>query len=223
MKNTDSMSTIVAPSLLSANFGDLRKDLEMINRSQADWLHLDIMDGTFVPNISFGFPVVEAVSKIARIPMDAHLMVVHPERWVARCAELGVKMMSFHQEAAGEDSAAILADIRAHGMKAGLVINPDIPVERLFPYIGQADYFLIMSVFAGFGGQKFIYETLDRVEALKAEIKNRGAQALIEIDGGVYEGNVRAVEEAGVDIAVAGSAVFGAPDPAAAISALRGA
>ena len=207
----------IAPSILSADFANLGKDIEMLNAS-ADIIHLDIMDGTFVPNISFGFPVVEAVSKIATIPMDAHLMVVHPER----CAELGVKMMSFHQEAAGEGTAAILADIRENGMKAGLVINPDIPVENLFPYIGQADYFLIMSVFAGFGGQKFIPESLDRIKALKAELKRKGNDAPIEVDGGVSEENVQQLKDAGASIFVAGSSVFNAADPAEAIAQLRG-
>ncbi len=214
------MQLQIAPSILSADFLDLGKDIEMLNGC-ADLIHLDIMDGTFVPNISFGFPVVEAVSKIARIPMDAHLMVVHPEKWVARCAELGVKMMSFHQEAAGEDSAAILADIRAHGMKAGLVINPDIPVERLFPYIGQADYFLIMSVFAGFGGQKFIPESLERIAALKNELDRRGSDTPIEVDGGVNEENALLLKKAGASIFVAGSSVFKATDPARAVELLR--
>lgn len=214
------MQLQIAPSILSADFANLGKDIEMLNAS-ADLIHLDIMDGTFVPNISFGFPVVEAVAKIARIPMDAHLMVVHPERWVKRCAELGVQMMSFHQEAAGEDTAAILTDIRANGMKAGLVINPDIPVENLFPYIGQADYFLIMSVFAGFGGQKFIPESLERIKALKAELKRRGNDAPIEVDGGVSEENALLLKEAGASIFVAGSSVFKADDPAQAIARLR--
>lgn len=214
------MQLQIAPSILSADFANLGRDIEMLNGS-ADLIHLDIMDGTFVPNISFGFPVVETVSKIATIPMDAHLMVVHPERWVKRCAELGVKMMSFHQEAAGEDTASILADIHANGMKAGLVINPDIPVENLFPYIGQADYFLIMSVFAGFGGQKFMPESLDRIKALKAELKRRGNDAPIEVDGGVSEENALLLKEAGASIFVAGSSVFKADDPAQAIARLR--
>ena len=214
------MQLQIAPSILSADFANLGKDIEMLNK-YADIIHLDIMDGTFVPNISFGFTVVEAVSKIASIPMDAHLMVVHPERWVKRCAELGVKMMSFHQEAAKDDTAGILADIRANGMKAGLVINPDIPVEDLFPYIGQADYFLIMSVFAGFGGQKFIPESLERIKALKAELKRRGNDAPIEVDGGVNAGNALSLKESGAGILVAGSSVFNAPDPGEAISMLR--
>ena len=214
------MQLQIAPSILSADFSNLGKDIEMLNK-YADIIHLDIMDGTFVPNISFGFPVVEAVSKIASIPMDAHLMVVHPERWVKRCAELGVKMMSFHQEAAKDDTTGILADIRANGMKAGLVINPDIPVEDLFPYIGQADYFLIMSVFAGFGGQKFIPESLERIKALKAELKRRGNDAPIEVDGGVNAENALSLKESGAGILVAGSSVFNAPDPGEAISMLR--
>ena len=214
------MQLQIAPSILSADFANLGKDIEMLNKS-ADLIHLDIMDGSFVPNISFGFPVVEAVAKIARIPMDAHLMVVHPERWVERCAELGVKMMSFHQEAAGDSTGLILADIRAHGMKAGLVINPDIPVENLFPYIGQADYFLIMSVFAGFGGQQFIPESLQRIKALKAELKRKGNDAPIEVDGGVNEDNALLLKEAGASSFVAGSSVFKGNDPAQAIARLR--
>lgn len=214
------MQLQVAPSILSADFAELGKDIRMLNNC-ADLIHLDIMDGTFVPNISFGFPVVEAVSKIATIPMDAHLMVVHPERWVKRCAELGVSMMSFHQEAAGDESAAILADIRANGMKAGLVINPDIPVERLFPYIGQADFFLIMSVFAGFGGQKFIPESVQKVKALKAELDRKGNSAPIEVDGGVNAQNAVLLRDAGTSILVAGSSVFKAEDPSAAVARLR--
>lgn len=215
------MQLQIAPSILSADFSALGKDVEMLNGC-ADLIHLDIMDGTFVPNISFGFPVVEAVAKYARIPMDAHLMVVHPEKWVGRCAELGVKMMSFHQEAAGDDTGAILADIRAHGMKAGLVINPDIPVENLFPYIGQADYFLIMSVFAGFGGQKFIPESLDRIATLKKELGSNGNDAPIEVDGGVNAENAQLLKKAGASILVAGSSVFNADDPSEAIAQLRG-
>ena len=214
------MQLQVAPSILSADFAELGKDIRMLNAC-ADLIHLDIMDGTFVPNISFGFPVVEAVSKIATIPMDAHLMVVHPERWVKRCAELGVNMMSFHQEAALEDSEAILADIRANGMKAGLVINPDIPVERLFPYIGKADFFLIMSVFAGFGGQKFIPESVRKVAALKAELERRGNNAPIEVDGGVNAENAALLRDAGATILVAGSSVFKSENPAEAVSLLQ--
>ena len=210
----------IAPSLLAADFLRLEKDVEMLNAA-SDIIHLDIMDGSFVPNISFGFSVVEAVAKKASVPMDAHFMVVNPECWVKRCSELGVAMMSFHLEAAGRGTRKILRDIRAHGMKAGLAINPDIPVEKLYPYIGEADYFLIMSVFAGFGGQKFIYESLDRVAALKARLQAKGDAALIEVDGGVNEENAGPLQEAGADILVAGSSVFRSAAPAKTIAALR--
>ncbi len=212
----------IAPSILAADFLHLEKDIRLINRC-GDVIHLDVMDGTLVPNISFGFSVIDQVAKIATAPMDAHLMVVHPERWFDKLAKDGVQMCSFHWEAAGRNTSRHIERLHALGLKAGVAINPDVPVSKLYPYIGKADYFLIMSVFAGFGGQKFIYESLDRVAALKVEIGRKGAQGLIEIDGGINQGNIRAVEEAGVGLAVAGSAVFGAEDPAAAISALRGA
>jgi len=211
---------LVAPSILAANFARLGDDIAMLN-ANADIIHLDVMDGSFVPNISFGFPVIEAVSKIASIPMDTHFMVVKPEDWVDRCAALGVKMFSFHQEAAGRKTTSIIRKIQEKGMKAGVAINPDIPVEKLYPYIGKADYFLLMSVFAGFGGQKFIYETLDRVAALRAKMNERGVDSPIEVDGGINEGNAAALYEAGANILVAGSAVFRADDPATLICSLR--
>lgn len=212
----------IAPSILAADFLRLEKDIQLVNRC-GDVIHLDVMDGTLVPNISFGFSVIDHVARIATAPMDAHLMVVHPERWFEKIAKDGVQMCSFHYEAARRNTSRFIARLHELGLKAGVAINPDVPVEKLFPYIGKADYFLVMSVFAGFGGQKFIYESLDRVAKLRAEIEKRGAKAIIEIDGGINLGNARAVEEAGVDLAVAGSSVFGAEDPAAAISALRGA
>lgn len=201
-----------APSILSADFLHLEDDIRMLNGC-ADYIHIDVMDGTFVPNISFGFSVIDQLGKVATIPMDAHLMTVHPERWFSRLADDKVSLTSFHLEAAGRRSTAYLEQIRSLGMKAGLAIDPDVPVEKLFPYIGKADFFLIMSVFAGFGGQKFIYESLDRVSKLKAEIEKRGDKALIEVDGGVNVGNAAALREAGADIIVAGSAVFKADDP----------
>lgn len=210
----------IAPSVLAADFLHLEKDIRLINRC-GDVIHLDVMDGTFVPNISFGFSVIDQVARIAAVPMDVHLMVVHPERWFEKLAKDGVQMCSFHWEAAGRDTTRHIRRIQELGMKAGVAVNPDIPVSRLYPYIGKADYFLVMSVFAGFGGQKFIYESLDRVARLHAAIGRRGASTLIEIDGGIGRDNVRAVREAGVGLAVAGSSVFGAEDPAAAISALR--
>lgn len=215
------MQLQIAPSLLSANFLELGKDVKMLNQSEADILHLDIMDGTFVPNISFGFPVVKSIAKLAKKPMDAHLMVVKPERWFETLASLGVSMVSFHQEESKRKTAANIKAIQDLGMKAGVVINPDIPVKNLFPYIGEVDYFLIMSVFAGFGGQKFIYESLDKIAILKKEVTARGAKALIEVDGGVGPGNIKALAEAGVDIAVAGSSIFSSEDPAETIKALK--
>lgn len=193
----------------------------MLNES-ADVIHMDIMDGTFVPNISFGFSVVDQVAKIARIPMDVHLMVVNPEKWFDKLKEDGVQMVSFHLEAAKCFSISHIEKLHSLGIKAGLAINPDVPVKRLFPFIGKADYFLIMSVFAGFGGQKIIPETLDRVKELKAEIERRGAQATIEIDGGVTVENIAPLREAGVNLIVAGSTVFKSDDPAATIAKLRG-
>ena len=212
----------ITPSVLAADFLHLEKDIQLVNRC-GDVIHLDVMDGTLVPNISFGFSVIDHVAKIATVPMDAHLMVVHPERWFEKLAQDGVQMCSFHWEAAGRNTSRYIARLHELGLKAGVAINPDVPVAKLFPYIGKADYFLIMSVFAGFGGQKFIYESIDRVAALKAEIGRRGAQGLIEIDGGINLSNARTVEEAGVGLVVAGSSVYGAADPAAAIAALRGA
>ena len=210
----------IAPSLLSADFLHLEKDVELVNE-YADIFHLDVMDGTFVPNISFGFPVVEAIASKAQKPLDVHLMIVHPEKYVERFVKAGAAMVSFHYEAALEQSADIIARIQELGVKAGIVINPDCPVESIFPYLGKVDYVLLMSVFAGFGGQSFIEDTYGRIRAVKAEIKRIGSHALIEVDGGVSPKNAGRLKKAGVDILVAGSAVFRAEDPAAAVEALR--
>ena len=210
----------VAPSLLTADFLHLEKDVRMVDE-HADLIHLDIMDGTLVPNISFGFPVIEGIASIATKPMDAHLMTVTPDKWFGRLKELGVSLVSFHYEAAGLKTGRFLRQARKMGFKAGVAINPDIPVEKVFKYIGKADFILVMSVFAGFGGQKFIFETIDRVAKLKAEITRRGADTLIEVDGGVNPGNIKAIAEAGADIVVGGSAVLGAEDPSAVIRALQ--
>ncbi len=206
--------------MLAADFLNLGKDVELVNK-YADIFHLDIMDGVFVPNLSYGFPVVEAIAKKAEKPMDVHLMIVEPEKYVERFAKVGASMISFHLNAT-EDPAAVLNQIRSYGAKAGLVINPDIQVESLFPYLKDADYILLMSVFAGFGGQKFIEETYERIRTLKAEIERQGLNIPIEIDGGVSSANAPALIQAGAEILVAGSAVFQAADPASVISAMRG-
>ena len=205
--------------MLAADFLHLEKDVETVNR-HADLFHLDVMDGVFVPNISFGFPVIEAISKKAEKPLDVHLMIIDPENYVERFAKVGAEMISFHLNATKDPSAGLKL-IRSYGVKAGLVINPDIPVESLFPYLAEADFILLMSVFAGFGGQKFIEETYDRVRVLKAEIDRQGLDIPIQVDGGVSASNAAALVDAGATILVAGSAVFKAEDPAAVIAAMR--
>mgnify|MGYP003310272919 FL=1 len=210
----------IAPSMLAADFLHLEKDVRLVNE-YADIFHLDIMDGTFVPNISYGFPVVEAISSIAVKPLDLHLMIVNPEKYVERFAKVGASMISFHLNAT-EDPAAVLRDIRSLGVKAGLVINPDIPVESLYPYLKDADFILLMSVYAGFGGQKFIEDTYLRIRTLREEIARQGLDLPIEVDGGVGPANAKALIEAGAEILVAGSAVFKAEDPAAVVARMRG-
>lgn len=214
----------IAPSMLSADFLHLEKDVQMVNNN-ADIFHLDIMDGSFVPNISYGFPVVEAISKIAEKPMDVHLMIVHPEKYFERFAKVGASMISFHLEAArleGIDARDLLCKIKALGVKAGLAVNPNVPIEDVFPYVNNADYILIMSVFAGFGGQKFIEESYSRVSAVKKEIDRIGASCEIEVDGGVSPANALKLGKSGASILVAGSSVFKALDPVKAISEMRG-
>lgn len=210
---------LVAPSMLSADFLHLEKDIDMVNR-HADLFHLDIMDGVFVPNISYGFPVVEAMARKAEKPLDVHLMIVQPERYVERFAAAGADMLSFHLNAT-DDPSSVLAQIRRCGMKAGLVINPDLPVESLFPYVKECDFMMLMGVYAGFGGQKYIPETTARLRRLKDEILRQGADVSLEVDGGVTLGNIKEIADAGVDIAVAGSTVFKAEDPARTIEELR--
>ena len=205
--------------MLAADFLHLEKDVEVVNE-HADLFHLDVMDGVFVPNLSFGFPVVEAIAKIARKPLDTHLMIVEPEKYVERFVKAGSAMVSFHVNAT-KDPDAVLSQIKNLGAKAGLVINPDLPVESLFPYLKNCDFVMLMSVFAGFGGQKFIEDTYARVESLKAEINAQGLDIPIEVDGGVSAANAAALVKAGAEILVAGSAVFKAEDPAAMIAQMR--
>lgn len=210
---------LIAPSMLSADFLHLDKDVEMVNE-YADIFHLDIMDGVFVPNLSYGFPIVEAIASRSEKPLDVHLMIVQPERYVDRFAAIGADMISFHLNAT-ENPSAVLAQIRDHGVKAGLVINPDLPVESLFPYLKECDFVMLMGVYAGFGGQKYIQETTQRLSCLKEEIRRQGLDVKLEVDGGVTPENIAEIVGAGVDIVVAGSAVFKASDPSAVIDNMR--
>lgn len=206
------MQKIISPSILAADFSNLQSVCEMINRSDAQWVHIDVMDGVFVPNISFGFPVLEAITKHCTKLIDVHIMIVHPEKYVKRFAEAGAEMLTFHYEAA-ENPGEVIELIRRQGIKAGITINPDVPVASLKPYIDKVDMVLLMSVFAGYGGQKFIEESYDRLIELKNLIDELNPACLIEVDGGVSIQNTRKLFEHGADVLVAGSAVFNAPDP----------
>ena len=210
---------LIAPSMLAADFLHLEKDVMLVNE-YADMFHLDIMDGSFVPNISYGFPIVEAIAKVATKPLDAHLMIEHPEKYVDRFAKVGVNMLSFHLNAV-ENAGQVLAQIRAAGMKPGLAINPDIPVERLFPYLDQCDYVVLMSVFAGFGGQKFIEATYKRLSVVKEEIQRQGVSCMIQVDGGISAKNSRKLFDLGADILVAGSSVFHSNNPSQVIADMK--
>ncbi len=210
---------LVSPSLLAADFANLHKEIEMINRSEADMLHLDVMDGVFVPNISFGFPVIKAVSKICRKPLDVHLMIVEPEKWVTRLRDLGVETMNVHQEACVHLDRTIHA-IREAGMKAAVTLNPSTPVAMLEDVIAELDMVLLMSVNPGFGGQKFIDNALAKVGRLRRMIAESGSRALIEVDGGVNAKTGAMLAGAGADILVAGSYVFASHDPEEAIHSL---
>lgn len=214
------METLISPSLLSANFINLKKDIEMINNSEADWLHLDIMDGVFVPNISFGFPVIEAVAKECKKPLDVHLMIVHPENYIKQVAATGAMMMNVHFEACVHLHRTI-QEIHAAGMKAGVTLNPSTPICMLEDIINDVDMVLLMSVNPGFGGQKFIPGIVEKTRRLKKMIEEKGSNALIQIDGGVNDKTAPLLVEAGADVLVSGSYIFKAADPIKTIHDLK--
>ena len=214
------MATIISPSLLAADFTDLRHEVEMINKSDADWLHLDIMDGTFVPNISFGFPVIDAVAKICKKPLDVHFMIEHPERYVQRTAKTGAMMMNVHYEACVHLHRTV-QEIHDAGMKAGVTLNPSTPVCLLEDILNDVDMVLLMSVNPGFGGQSFIPGTIAKLHELTAMCERHGVSPMIEVDGGISSKNIAEVVKAGANVLVAGSAVFKSEDPAAEVALLQ--
>mgnify|MGYP002533436629 FL=1 len=214
------MKPLIAPSLLSANFANLQQDIEMINRSQADWLHLDIMDGVFVPNISFGFPVIEAIAPLARKPLDVHLMITQPEKFISRLQALGTFMMNVHYEACLHLHRTV-QEIKKAGMKAGVTLNPHTPVSMLEDILPDVDMVLLMSVNPGFGGQEFIPQSVEKIARLKEMILRKNLSMLIEVDGGINLETARLALDAGADILVCGNSIFSAENPEETIAKLK--
>ena len=214
------MQSLIAPSILAADFANLQQDVELVNNSQADWFHIDIMDGVFVPNISFGMPVLKAIAKHAKKTLDVHLMIVEPERYIKTFAELGSDILTVHFEAC-KDLAPTIKAIKAEGMKAGVAINPDSSVSVLEPFIAEIDLVCLMSVHPGFGGQSFIEGTYEKIQQLKALIHKKGAATKIEVDGGVTAANAKKLNNLGADVLVAGRFVFKSEDPSTTIADLK--
>ena len=218
------MPRVIAPSMLSADFGNLGRDCRMVNRSVAGWFHLDVMDGIFVPNISFGFPVCKAIAHVAEKPLDAHLMIVEPWTYVERFAQLGVQYLSFHYEACGDRRLrSTIRLVRNCGMGVGVAINPETPAEVLIPWLRMLDYVVVMGVHPGYSGQKYIPETTEKVGVLAEMIAAQGVDCFIEVDGGVNTENIAELERLGAGVFVAGSAAFSSANPLAAIRALKNA
>jgi ribulose-phosphate 3-epimerase len=213
-------SPLVAPSLLSADFGNLARDIEMVNNSQADWIHIDVMDGMFVPNISFGFPVIKAVQKIAKKPLDVHLMIEQPDRYLEQFKQAGAEILTVHYEACPHLHRTLQA-MKTLGMKAGVSLNPHTPINVLNDIIHDIDLVLIMSVNPGFGGQKFIEHSYSKISKLKELIIKTNSKTLIEVDGGVTLENARKLVDAGVNVLVAGNTVFASTNPAKTIEELK--